>query len=239
MGCKALNRPFRRTQIPNFITANIQGWRLRSMLLDLAKIVKKAADTDLAVQADDYTCTRGDVNGEEKVISCRSGGTVDVMSAEDAQDTQNALANTAVVIRTIAHGLPTSSDRATPDTPLDMIGWGQASVDANWGVVGTQLADLATGLSQIQVSKLWDIAPDFADAVFGESTTAAEKEEMQYGLDYAAGVLLRSLYDSTFSRIVWRLYGGAKGLVMWYYGQCGQQTRRSSRARLSAPPRGR
>jgi hypothetical protein len=27
-----------------------------------------------------------------------------------------------------------------------------------------------------------------------------------------------SLYDSTFSRTVWRLYGGAKGLVMWYYG---------------------
>ena len=26
-----------------------------------------------------------------------------------------------------------------------------------------------------------------------------------------------SLYDSTFSRTVWRLYGGAKGLVMWYY----------------------
>jgi hypothetical protein len=23
-------------------------------------------------------------------------------------------------------------------------------------------------------------------------------------------------YDSTFSRTVWRLYGGAKGLVMWY-----------------------
>ena len=28
---------------------------------------------------------------------------------------------------------------------------------------------------------------------------------------------VRSLYDSTFSRTVWRLYGGAKGLVMWYY----------------------
>ena len=26
-----------------------------------------------------------------------------------------------------------------------------------------------------------------------------------------------SLYMSTFSRTVWRLYGGAKGLVMWYY----------------------
>jgi hypothetical protein len=25
-----------------------------------------------------------------------------------------------------------------------------------------------------------------------------------------------SLHDSTFSRAVWRLYGGAKGLVMWY-----------------------
>jgi hypothetical protein len=25
-----------------------------------------------------------------------------------------------------------------------------------------------------------------------------------------------SLYDSTFSRTVWRLYGGAEGLVMWY-----------------------
>jgi hypothetical protein len=27
----------------------------------------------------------------------------------------------------------------------------------------------------------------------------------------------RLLYDSTFSRTVWRMYGGAKGLVMWYY----------------------
>jgi hypothetical protein len=26
-----------------------------------------------------------------------------------------------------------------------------------------------------------------------------------------------SLHDSTFSRAVWRLYGGAKGLVVWYY----------------------
>ena len=28
---------------------------------------------------------------------------------------------------------------------------------------------------------------------------------------------LEPLYDSTFSRTVWRLYGGAKGLVVWYY----------------------
>ena len=27
------------------------------------------------------------------------------------------------------------------------------------------------------------------------------------------------LYDSTFSTTVWRLYGGAKGLAMWYYIQ--------------------
>jgi hypothetical protein len=25
------------------------------------------------------------------------------------------------------------------------------------------------------------------------------------------------LYDPTFSRTVWRMYGGAKGLVVWYY----------------------
>ena len=25
------------------------------------------------------------------------------------------------------------------------------------------------------------------------------------------------IHDSTFSRTVWRLYGGAKGLVVWYY----------------------
>ena len=25
------------------------------------------------------------------------------------------------------------------------------------------------------------------------------------------------ILDSTFSRTVWRLYGGAKGLAMWYY----------------------
>ena len=29
-------------------------------------------------------------------------------------------------------------------------------------------------------------------------------------------VLVQALYDSTFSRTVWRLYGCAKGLVMWY-----------------------
>jgi hypothetical protein len=28
---------------------------------------------------------------------------------------------------------------------------------------------------------------------------------------------VRSLHDSTFSRTVWRLYGGSKGPVMWYY----------------------
>jgi hypothetical protein len=28
-----------------------------------------------------------------------------------------------------------------------------------------------------------------------------------------------SLYDPTFSRTIWRLYGGAKGLVMWYYSE--------------------
>jgi hypothetical protein len=28
--------------------------------------------------------------------------------------------------------------------------------------------------------------------------------------------VLSSLYDLTFSRTVWRLYGGAEGLVMWY-----------------------
>ena len=31
-------------------------------------------------------------------------------------------------------------------------------------------------------------------------------------------LFIRSLHDSTFSRTVWRLYGGAKGLVVWYYG---------------------
>ena len=37
----------------------------------------------------------------------------------------------------------------------------------------------------------------------------------------ARGALLvllpRPLHDPTFSRTVWRLYGGAKVLVMWYY----------------------
>ena len=28
---------------------------------------------------------------------------------------------------------------------------------------------------------------------------------------------IATLHDPTFSRAVWRLYGGAKGLVMWYY----------------------
>jgi hypothetical protein len=31
------------------------------------------------------------------------------------------------------------------------------------------------------------------------------------------GAERRTLYDSTFSRTVWRLYAGAKGLVVWYY----------------------
>jgi hypothetical protein len=39
-----------------------------------------------------------------------------------------------------------------------------------------------------------------------------------------------SLYDSTFSRTVWRLYGGSKGLVMWYYHlQLGQRAARRPR----------
>jgi hypothetical protein len=33
----------------------------------------------------------------------------------------------------------------------------------------------------------------------------------------ASGISANTLHDLTFSRTVWRLYGGAKGLVMWYY----------------------
>jgi hypothetical protein len=43
-----------------------------------------------------------------------------------------------------------------------------------------------------------------------------------------------SLYDSTFSRNVWRLYGGAKGLVMWYYAAAAQQNSRTRLAQNSA-----
>jgi hypothetical protein len=42
-------------------------------------------------------------------------------------------------------------------------------------------------------------------------TTVAKQERHQRP---TAGV---SLYDSTFSRTAWRLYGSYKGLVMWYY----------------------
>ena len=40
-----------------------------------------------------------------------------------------------------------------------------------------------------------------------------------------------SLYDSTLSRIVWRLYGGAKDLVMWYYRSWAPGVACSGRAR--------
>jgi hypothetical protein len=45
-----------------------------------------------------------------------------------------------------------------------------------------------------------------------------------------------SLYDSTFSRTVWRLYGGAKGLVMWYCPTVVVEVvRRPVRAAVGAP----
>ena len=48
-----------------------------------------------------------------------------------------------------------------------------------------------------------------------------------------------SLYDPTFSRTVWGLYGGAKGLAVWYY-QVGallpQPRRRGARAAAGAVP---
>jgi hypothetical protein len=31
-------------------------------------------------------------------------------------------------------------------------GWAQRSVDADWGVIGTQLAELGAGIERIQVS---------------------------------------------------------------------------------------
>ena len=34
---------------------------------------------------------------------------------------------------------------------------------------------------------------------------------------FGAFAVRMPLYNPTFSRTVWRLYGGAKGLVMWYY----------------------
>jgi hypothetical protein len=43
----------------------------------------------------------------------------------------------------------------------------------------------------------------------------------QPGLRERAGLPPHPLYDSTFSRTVWRLYCGAKGLVLWYYRRGG------------------
>jgi hypothetical protein len=108
--------------IPNFIIANMQGWRLRSAMLDLAKIVKKAADTDLTIQIPDFTCT-STASGE--VTGCRTDGTADVISATEAQDWRTLLSESAIAIRTLARALPDDSDRTTPDTPLDFIGWAQ------------------------------------------------------------------------------------------------------------------
>jgi hypothetical protein len=59
----------------------------------------------------------------------------------------------------------------------------------------------------------------------GESHREAEWQRLQRKLRsgacsqiwiaFGADVAGVPLYDSTFSRTVWRLYGGAKGLVMW------------------------
>jgi hypothetical protein len=45
--------------------------------------------------------------------------------------------------------------------------------------------------------------------------TILDCEEERWGNWYVVSFIV-SLYDSTFSRKVWRLYGGAKGLVVWY-----------------------
>jgi hypothetical protein len=42
-----------------------------------------------------------------------------------------------------------------------------------------------------------------------------QRDEEPRGLAGPAEVHLVPLYDPAFSRTVWRLYGGAKGLVMW------------------------
>jgi endonuclease/exonuclease/phosphatase family metal-dependent hydrolase len=46
-----------------------------------------------------------------------------------------------------------------------------------------------------------------------EDVIYMDREQQPRG---ACAALVRPLYDSTFSRTVWRLYGGAKGLAMWY-----------------------
>ena len=54
-----------------------------------------------------------------------------------------------------------------------------------------------------------------AETALGEGgAEAAAAAEIVGAGDVAA--LKRHIYDSTFSRTVWWLYGGAKGLVMWY-----------------------
>jgi hypothetical protein len=52
--------------------------------------------------------------------------------------------------------------------------------------------------------------------------------------DGPALLLAVQVYGSTFSRTVWRLYGGAKGLVMWYYLQRPDLTLEQLEALLAA-----
>jgi hypothetical protein len=59
----------------------------------------------------------------------------------------------------------------------------------------------------IHMSMLIGINP----AVDPASLTPEERADMQADADFRC-----SLHDSTFSRTAWRLYGGAKGLVMRY-----------------------
>jgi hypothetical protein len=58
--------------------------------------------------------------------------------------------------------------------------------------------------------------------VEGAEPVGVEDQQLGQPVVRADDLQARPLYDSTFSRTVWRLYGGAKDLVVWYYLQAGQ-----------------
>jgi hypothetical protein len=66
----------------------------------------------------------------------------------------------------------------------------------------------------------WNLKRPFAYAGTARAEVTEVKEiPLQEAITAACGTAVREYliphHESTFSRTVWRLYGGAKGLVMW------------------------
>jgi hypothetical protein len=194
--------------LPDFFIANLQGWRLKRVLVGVGKILEKASEIpSWVVTAPSYACTYEctdrrtgrsyscadgvDESGETvgTVTECHSEGTVEVIDGELAGLFKQTLHEGAWAVQRLAYALPDNTENhPTPDT-LDIIGWALASVEADWGPVGVQLASLGVAVRNIAIGDLWQKSPDIADALFGEDTPEAEKEELQLGLTYAGDIL--------------------------------------------------